>query len=337
MKIFSDHPLKNYNTFSIDVNAKFFVEINSITNVNELLNSKEYLNEPTLLIGGGSNILFTNNYDGLICKVSLDGIKFIDEDDESVLLEAAAGVDWNDFVRYTIKNNYGGVENLILIPGTVGAAPIQNIGAYGQKLADTFHSLEGIMLENGENKTLLKDDCKFAYRDSIFKNELKNKFVITSVKFRLNKNPIAQISYQDVKEEVENQHIDNPTIKDVSDIVLKIRKAKLPDPEELSNAGSFFKNPVISIEMYKSINDIYPDLKSYPADENNVKIPAAWLIEKCGLKGKKVGNVATYPNQPLVIVNYGATGKEVLDFANMIRENVQNIFDVKLEYEVNII
>ena len=337
MKIVTNHPLKDYNTFGIDVKAKLFVEINSVEDINELLRSKEFINEPKFILGGGSNLLFTKDYNGLICKISIPGIRVIEEDDQNVLIEAGAGVLWDDLVNFAIENNYGGIENLILIPGTVGAAPIQNIGAYGQELAETFHSVNGVLLESVETKTLLKDECKFGYRDSIFKNELKNIIIITSVRLRLNKNPKSQLSYQEVKNDSENQDISNPTIKDVSRLITKIRRAKLPDPKELRNAGSFFKNPVIPLEKYESISDTYPDLKCYPVDDDNVKIPAAWLIEKCGLKGKREGNIGTYENQPLVIVNYGASGKEVLDFATMIRESVDEMFNIFLEFEVNII
>ena len=337
MKLLTNHPLEKYNTFGIDVNAKLFVEINSVEDINELLRSKEFINEPKFILGGGSNLLFTKDYDGLICKISIPGISVIEEDDQNVLIEAGAGVLWDDLVSYAIENNYGGIENLILIPGTVGAAPIQNIGAYGQELAETFHSVNGVLLESGMTKTFIKDECKFGYRDSIFKNELKNKIIITSVRLRLNKNPKAQLSYQEVKIEIENRNVINPSIKDVSRLITKIRSAKLPDPKELRNAGSFFKNPVIPLEKYKSISDTYPDLKCYPVDDDNVKIPAASLIEKCGLKGMRKGNVGTHKNQSLVIVNYGATGKEVLDFATIIRGSVDEMFNISLEFEVNII
>lgn len=336
MKILTEHSLANYNTFGVDVTAKFFVRLNSIEDIDELFSDKEIMKESKLILGGGSNILFTKDFDGLVCKMLIGGIEIIEENDRSVLIEAGAGVLWDDLVNYAIENNFGGIENLILIPGTVGAAPIQNIGAYGQKLSDTIHSVDGIFSETGEIKSFLKHDCKFGYRDSIFKNEIKNKFIITSVRLRLIKNPSAQLAYEEVKDEIEKQKINNPTIKDVSGLIEKIREIKLPDPKKINNAGSFFKNPVITVEKYKSINDIYPDLKCYPAEENCVKIPAAWLIEKCGFKGKRVGNVASYPNQPLVIVNYGATGKEVLEFANIIKESVYKMFDIQLEYEVNI-
>jgi UDP-N-acetylmuramate dehydrogenase len=337
MKILTNHSLENYSTFGIDVKAKLFVEINSVDEINLLLRSKDFINEPKFILGGGSNLLFTKDYDGLICKISIPGINVIEEDDQKVLIEAGAGVLWDDLVSYAIENNYGGIENLILIPGTVGAAPIQNIGAYGQELAETFHSAIGVLLESGETKTFIKDECKFGYRDSIFKNEWENKTIITSVRLKLNNNPKAQLSYHEVKNEIENQNIINPTIKDVSRLITTIRRAKLPDPNELRNAGSFFKNPVIPLEKYKSISDTYPDLKCYPVDDDNVKIPAAWLIEKCGLKGKRKENVGTHKNQPLVIVNYGASGKEVLDFATMIIESVNEMFSISLEFEVNII
>jgi len=338
MKILTNHPLKNYCTFGIDVKAKLFVEINSAEDVTELLRNEKFTNEHKLILGGGSNQLFTKDFDGLICKISISGISVVEEDDQNVLIEAGAGVLWDDLVKYAIENNYGGIENLTLIPGTVGAAPIQNIGAYGQELAETFQSLNGIFIKTGERKTFTKDDCKFGYRDSLFKNELKNKIIINCVRLKLNKNPKAQLSYQEVQNGIENQNIINPTIKDVSNLITKIRRAKLPDPKALKNAGSFFKNPVISVEKYEGIIETYPDLKCYPVDNDNVKIPAAWLIEKCGLKGKRKGNVGTHKKQSLVIVNYGgATGNQVLEFATEIRESVDEVFNISLEYEVNII
>ena len=242
MEILTNHPLENYSTFGIDVISKLFVEITTVDDINELLRSKEFINEPNFTLGGGSNLLFTKNFDGLICKMSIPGIHIIEEDDQNVLIEAGAGVLWDDLVSYAIENNYGGIENLILIPGRVGAAPIQNIGAYGQELVETFHSVNGVLVESGETKTFIKDECKFGYRDSIFKNELKNKIIITSVRLRLIKKPKAQLSYQEVKIEIENQNVINPTIKDVSRLITKIRRGRLPDPKELRNAGSFFKN-----------------------------------------------------------------------------------------------
>ena len=338
MEILINHPLKNHSTFGIDVKSKLFVGINSAEDVTELLRNEKFANEHKLILGGGSNLLFTKDFEGLVCKISISGISLVEEDDQNVLIEAGAGVLWDDLVKYAIENNYGGIENLTLIPGTVGAAPIQNIGAYGQELAEIFHSLNGILLESGETKIFIKDECNFGYRDSIFKNELKNKIIITSVRLRLNKNPATQLSYQEVKNEIENQNVINPTIKDISRLIKRIRRSKLPNPGELKNAGSFFKNPVISVEKFKSINETYPDLKCYPVDDDNVKIPAAWLIEKCGLKGKRKGNVGTHKNQSLVIVNYGgATGNQVLEFAREIRKNVDEMFNISLEYEVNII
>jgi UDP-N-acetylmuramate dehydrogenase len=338
MKIFEDHPLIKYNTFGIDVKAKLFVETNSAEDVTELLRNEKFTNEHKLILGGGSNLLFTKDFNGLICKISISGINIVEEDDQSVLIEAGAGVLWNDLVNFAIENNYGGIENLSMIPGTVGAAPIQNIGAYGQELAETFYSLDGILFETGKAKTFAKDECNFGYRDSIFKNELKNKIIINSVRLKLSKNPEINLSYQEIMDEVQNQDIVNPSIKDVSELIAKIRNNKLPGPKEVKNAGSFFKNPVISIEKYENIGDIYPDLKSYPVDDDNVKIPAAWLIEKCGLKGKRKGSVGAHQNQPLVIINHGdATGKEVLEFAKMIRKSVEELFNISLEFEVNII
>jgi len=253
-------------------------------------------------------------------------------------VEAGAGVMWDELVNYCIDNNIGGIENLSYIPGTVGAAPIQNIGAYGQELVDTFYELNGFYVDTCEMKNFNKSECSFSYRDSIFKNELKNKFVITSVRLTLNKNPDANLSYNPVKEEAEKRNIKHPTIKDIREIVIDIRKNKLPNPVEIGNAGSFFKNPVITKEKFNVLEKEYPDLKYFPVDEYNVKIPAAWLIEKCGWKGRRIGDAGTHKIQPLVIVNYGnASGKEIYEISAMIKNDVETNFDITLENEVNIL
>ncbi len=338
MKVVENISLKNLNTFGVDVNSKYFVEIYSEEELKQVLNSEEYSNQQKLILGGGSNLLFTKDFNGLVIKNSISGIKLLDEDSNKVIVETGAGVIWDELVKYCIDKNIGGIENLSYIPGTVGAAPIQNIGAYGQELEETFYELNGIYIDSCETKNFNKSGCSFSYRSSIFKNELKNKFIITSVRLELNKNPNVNLSYNPVKEEAEKRNIKHPTIKDIREIVINIRKSKLPDPVEIGNAGSFFKNPVIAKEKFKVLKKEYPDLKHFFVDEDNVKIPAAWLIEKCGWKGKRIGDAGTHEKQPLVIVNYGnASGKEIYEISTMIKIDVKTNFDISLENEVNIL
>ena len=331
--------LKNLNTFGVEAKAKLFAEVFSEEELVELIGQiKKMKPERKLILGDGSNILFTKDFEGMIIKVSISGINVIEENDESVLIEAGAGVIWNELVKYCVERNFGGIENLTLIPGTVGAAPIQNIGAYGQELADTFISLNGVFVETGEQKTFSKNDCKFSYRSSIFKEELKNKFIITSVRFRLSKHSAPNTSYKILKEYLSVKKITNPTIRDISNSVAEIRKSKLPDPAMMGNAGSFFKNPVLNENSFRSLKAEYPDIVSFSSDSGQIKISAGWLIEKCGWKGKRVGDVGTSPDHALVICNLGnATGAEILEFAMRIKEEVANKFGIKLEEEVNIL
>jgi UDP-N-acetylmuramate dehydrogenase len=338
MKTEKNISLKNLNTFGVDVKSKYFVEINSEEELNQVLNSEGYANHQKLILGSGSNILFTKDFDGLVIKNSISRIKLLDGDINKVIVEAGAGVIWEELVQYCVDRNYGGIENLSYIPGTVGAAPIQNIGAYGQELEETFYELNGVYIDSCKTKIFKKSECGFSYRSSIFKDKLKNKFFITSVRLKLSRNPDVNLSYNPVKEEVEKRNIKHPTIKDIREIVIGIRKSKLPDPNELGNAGSFFKNPVITKEKYEILKVEHHDLKHFFVDEDNLKIPAAWLIEKCGWKGKRIGNTGTHKMQPLVIVNYGnASGKEIYEISTMIKNDVKKIFDITLENEVNIL
>jgi len=338
MKIIENHSLKNLNTFGVDVKARYIAEIFSEDDLLKLLAGKEFENVRKFVLGGGSNILFTKDFKGLIIKNSIPGIKIIDEDDEFIIVETGAGVNWDDFVSYCVEKKWGGVENLSLIPGTVGAAPIQNIGAYGQELKNAFYNLEGIFIETGEKKIFDNTDCKFGYRESIFKNELKNKFVITSVGLKLNKKPEINISYPSLREELNHRKISNPKIKDIRKIVIDIRNSKLPDPKIVGNAGSFFKNPVVRQEKYELLKEKYPDLNFYPVDDYHVKLSAAALIEKCGWKGKRIGKCGSYEKQPLVIVNYGgATAGEILELADNIKSCVDENFGITLQQEVNLI
>ena len=338
MKLAEDHSIKSLNTFGIDVKAKYIAEIFTKDELCKLLADKQYENIRKFVLGGGSNILFTKDYDGLIIKNSITGIKIIEEDKEFVIVEAGAGVNWDDFVSYCVEKRWGGIENLSLIPGTVGAAPLQNIGAYGQELKNVFYNLEGVHIESGEKKNFNITECSFGYRNSIFKNELKNEYVIIKVCLKLNKNPEINLSYPSVREELNNRKISRPVVKDLRKIVIDIRKAKLPDPKIIGNAGSFFKNPVISNEKFQILKSKYPDLNFYPVDDFHIKLSAAALIEKCGWKGKRIGNCGSYEKQPLVLVNYGgATAEDILNLANSIRSSVEEKFEISLDREVILI
>jgi UDP-N-acetylmuramate dehydrogenase len=333
-----NHSLKNYNTFGVDVKSKLFAEVKSENDLLKIISDKNLKEEKKIILGGGSNILFTKNFDGLILKISIAGIKIIEEDENNSLIEAGAGVVWDDLVSFCVQRNYGGIENLTLIPGTVGAAPIQNIGAYGHELADTFVSLNGIFLENLEQKTFNKDQCGFSYRSSVFKEKLKNNFIVSSIRLLLSKKTNPNISYNSLQEYISKNRIQNPTLKDLSEAVASIRRSKLPEPKHIGNAGSFFKNPVLINDEFNKIKSEYPDVVNFPSEGEITKISAGWLIEKCGWKGKRVVDVGTYPDHALVICNFGnASGAEILEFAMRIKEEVQRKFGIKLEEEVNIL
>ena len=333
MKINKEASLKKYNTFNVSETANFIYEVQEISELKGILSESK---GKILILGGGSNILFTKRFEGIIINIKNKGIKVISENKDSLLVEVCAGENWNDFVIWAVENNYGGIENLSLIPGNVGAAPIQNIGAYGVELKDIFYSCSGIELDSLKEFEMNKSECKFSYRNSIFKNELKDKVVITSIKLYLTKdNHHFNIAYKDLKESLSNSEL---SLKVISDEVIKIRQSKLPDHKSVGNCGSFFKNPIVSLSKLKKIKAVYPNLPSFKIDSNNYKIPAAWLIEKSGFKERGNKNVGVYENQPLVIINHGsATGKEILDFANEIKETIYNNFNIQLEEEVLII
>lgn len=338
MEIRQNFSLKNINTFGLDVSAKLFIEIFSEEELFEVLEDKKLKTSSKFFLGGGSNVLFKDNYDGLVIKNSIPGIKIINENSDTVLLKIGAGEIWNDVVNFAVNRNFGGIENLILIPGTAGAAPIQNIGAYGMELKDTFDSLEGIFLEDLSKRTFSNNECKFTYRNSIFKNQLKNKFVITSINLLMNKNPEFKLEYGNVKEEIEKLELEKININDVAKVIRKIRMEKLPDPKIFGNAGSFFKNPEISSKKFDELYSKYSELKGYPAGDDKIKISAAWLIEKSGWKGKRIGNVEAYFKQPLVLINLGnAESSEVINFADQIKKSVFDLFGITLTEEVNVI
>lgn len=333
MKINKEASLKKFNTFNVSETANFIYEVEEISELKGILSDSK---GKILILGGGSNILFTKRFEGTIINLKNKGIKVVSENKDSILVEVCAGENWNDFVIWAVENNYGGIENLSLIPGNVGAAPIQNIGAYGVELKDIFYSCSGIELDSLKEFEMNKSECKFSYRNSIFKNELKDKVVITSIKLNLTKdNHHFNIAYKDLKENLSNSEL---SLKVISDEVIKIRQSKLPDHKSVGNCGSFFKNPIVSLSKLKKIKAVYPNLPSFKIDSNNYKIPAAWLIEKSGFKERGNKNVGVYENQPLVIINHGsATGKEILDFANEIKETIYNNFNIQLEEEVLII
>lgn len=337
MNILEHISLKNYNTFGIDVQARALTKVLCENDLRESLTLKEFSSLPKLVIGGGSNILLTKDFSGLVIINSIPGIKIIDEDNSTVLVEAGSGVLWHELVLFCVDRNYGGVENMSLIPGTAGAAPLQNIGAYGQELKDVFFSLKGISTIDLDEKNYFNQECNFGYRDSIFKHELKGGFIITQVTLRLKKNPVVNLNYAAIKNEIEKLHLQNVTIKDISNVVCAIRKAKLPDPEILGNAGSFFKNPEIDSAKFEELKKEFPDISGHVTSDSRVKLAAGWLIEKCGWKGKRTGNVGSHSTQALVLVNYGgATGKEVLQLAKDIKNSVYDKFGINLLEEVNI-
>tara|TARA_R110000868_G_scaffold258628_3_gene516179 strand:- start:8765 stop:9781 length:1017 start_codon:yes stop_codon:yes gene_type:complete len=337
MEIQKDISLKKYNTFGIDAKAKFFCEIKSIEGLKKILELKDY---PHLFVlGGGSNMLITKDLDSLVIYINIKGIEIVRENSDEVVIKVNAGENWHQMVLWTLDKNYGGLENLSLIPGNTGTAPIQNIGAYGVELKDTFVSCEAMEIATQKLKTFSKEDCRFGYRDSYFKNEGLGKYIITSVNFKLSKrNHNLNIGYGAIVTELENNGVTDPGIRDVSNAVIAIRKSKLPDPKELGNSGSFFKNPVVSKQEFDKFTKIYPDAPFYTVSENEYKIPAGWLIEQCGFKGKRFGDAGVHKYQALVLVNYGnATGKEIIDLAEKIIESVQERFGIGITPEVNII
>ena len=330
--------LKNLNTFGIEAQASYYAEVSSTDELKTILSDHSVIKEPLLILGGGSNLLFTQNFNGLVLHNKIKGIKIDKETQEDVLVHAGAGELWHEFVLFCINKNLGGIENLSLIPGTVGASPIQNIGAYGVEIKDTFHSLEAFHIKTGETKIFLSEECNFGYRTSIFKTDLKGQYIITGVTFRLKKNPVFNTSYGAIQDTLHQMGIKNPTVKSISDAVIQIRRSKLPDPAEIGNAGSFFKNPEISLSHFDKIKSAYPDVPSYNTVPGMMKVPAGWLIEQCGWKGKVIGNTGVHKNQALVLVNYGeAKGNEIKELSKDIQHSVKEKFGVALETEVNII
>ncbi len=338
MEIQKNYPLKNLNTFGLDAKAQLFANVKSEEQLQLLLTDENFKDLPKFILGGGSNILLKSDFEGLVIKISIPGIEIVEEYDDSVLIKAGAGELWHDLVLFSVGRNLGGIENLSLIPGTVGAAPMQNIGAYGQEISDTFEKLEGFYSGNGKKEVFEKGQCKFGYRNSIFKIELKNKFVITSVFLRLNKNPELKLDYGTIRQEIDKLEKKEIAVADVSEVICKIRQSKLPDPKQIGNAGSFFKNPEVTQEQFNNLKTKYPEIVGYPIDDKKVKLAGGWLIENCGWKGKKIGKVGSHLKQALVLVNYGdANGTDILNLAKDIKDSVFEKFNVMLEEEINII
>lgn len=337
MNIQENISLKEYNTFGIAANAKFFVEINSVLQLQKALQLSAYPEK--FIISGGSNMLLTKDIDALVLHIHMKGISVFEEDNDSVIIKVMAGENWHNLVLWTLDNDYGGIENLSLIPGNTGTAPIQNIGAYGVELKDVFISCEAMHIQTQELKEFTKEDCKFGYRDSIFKNESKGQYIITSVKLKLTKNTHRlNTFYGAIEEELQVNQIIHPTIKDISNAVVAIRKRKLPDPKEIGNSGSFFKNPVVSKKTFEAFRKNNPDAPFYDMGNKTYKIPAGWLIEQSGYKGKRFGDAGVHQKQALVLVNYGnATGEEILGLAYKIKKEVLNKFKIRIVPEVNII
>lgn len=337
MQIHSNYSLRTLNTFGVEAIAARFTEINSEADLSALFAESEWKDLPRLILGGGSNMLFTADYPGLVIHMKIPGIRF-ERSGDDIYVTAGAGVVWNDLVNYCVDHEFAGIENLSLIPGSVGASPVQNIGAYGVELQDVFHSCRAFEIATGNIRVFSKDDCRFSYRDSVFKSELKGQYIITEVSFKLSVNFNPKLSYGAITEELQKRGITEPSIREVSSVVSHIRVSKLPDPSTIGNAGSFFKNPIIPLSQFEKLKDQFPDMVNFPAGQGFVKIAAGWLIESCGWKGKVVGNTGTWKNQALVLVNHGgSTGSEIYEFSEQVIESVNLKFGITLEREVNII
>jgi UDP-N-acetylmuramate dehydrogenase len=330
--------LKDLNTFGIHAQARYYVRIDSIQHLYDLLLHKTLQTLPRLILGGGSNLLFLNDFKGIVIHMAISGIATIKEDQAHVWVKAGAGVNWHTLVLHCVKNGYAGIENLSLIPGTVGAAPMQNIGAYGVTLSEAFESLEAMEIHSGEVHTFGKENCAFGYRDSIFKNTLKEQYIILSVTLKLQKKPIFRTTYGVLQSTLKAMNIQELSIKTISDAVIHLRQSNLPDPTRLGNAGSFFKNPIITQQRFEQLKQVHPNMPGYAQPEGQVKVPAAWLIERCGWKGNKRGTVGVHQQHALVLVNYGGgTGQDVYQLAQDIQQSVTDLFNIGIMPEVNLI
>lgn len=338
MHVYLNESLQPYNTFGLNVYADYFIPVDSAETLKEALSDKSLEGQQFLILGGGSNVLFTAPWAGVVLHNRIRGIETVKETDDHVYIKAGSGEVWHELVLHAIDKGLGGLENLSLIPGSVGASPMQNIGAYGVEIKDTFHELEALDLNDHSIRTFNHAECKFGYRESVFKHELKNKYFILSVTYRLDKVPVLNTSYGAIRQELEKQDITAPDIRDVSNAIIAIRRSKLPDPKELGNSGSFFKNPEVSADVYNALHGKYPSIAVYQLPDGRYKLAAGWMIEQCGWKGKRVGETGSHKDQALVLVNYGhAKGREIYDLALAIRESVYEKFGVLIDPEVNVI
>lgn len=337
MQIEHNIALKPFNTFGIDVFAKHYISVKSISELKKVLSLNKY--PEFFILGGGSNMLLTKDVEALVIHINLKGITILSQTEDFVLVQANAGENWHEFVLWCLNKDFGGLENMSLIPGNVGTAPIQNIGAYGIELKDSFVSCDALNIETKTIKTFNKEDCQFDYRNSVFKQQEKGKYIICNVTFKLSKNKhTLHTSYGSISEQLTEMKIEQPTIQDVSNAVIKIRQSKLPDPKKIGNSGSFFKNPVISKKSYLKLKENFQDIPGYPVSETEIKVPAGWLIEKAGFKGKQFGNYGVHKNQALVLVNYGnAKGSDILGLSKLIQNTIITIFNISIEAEVNIL
>ena len=332
-----DVSLKNFNTFGIDVSSKLFSQAENEDHVRNVIQSTEFMRNSSLILGGGSNVLFTKNFDGIVLRNHIQGIEVIEETKEYVLVKVGGGVVWHDFVLHCIKKGWHGVENLSLIPGNVGASPMQNIGAYGVEIKEVFHELEAIHLQTGEIHYFNNSACEFGYRESVFKNKLKGQYLISRVIYKLSKKGNYTISYGAIEKQLESMGVQELSAKSISDAVIAIRQSKLPDPKKIGNSGSFFKNPIVDKSTYHMVKSNFPDVVAYSAGKGFMKLAAGWLIEKAGWKGKTFDNYGVHKHQALVLVNYGgASGKEIYDLSAEILDSIKEKFGVQLEREVNI-
>ena len=338
MIIQKDIQLKPFNTFGIEATAKYFIEVSSIEQLQEILQNPDYQSTERLILGGGSNMLLTKDFDGLVIKITIKGFEVVNENEDNIWLKVGAGVVWHDLVLQCVNHNYAGMENLSLIPGTVGAAPMQNIGAYGIEIKEIFEELQALEIATGEIKNFDKAMCNFGYRESIFKHEAKGKYIILNVTFKLNKRPTFHIEYGAIKDTLAEMNISEMSIKSISDAVIHIRQSKLPNPAEIGNAGSFFKNPEIPNSQFETLKAQFPTIPSYPVSDTTTKVPAGWLIEQAGWKGQRFGNVGVHAKQALVLVNYGGgKGEEIKDLSQKIQASVKEKFEIQLSVEVNFI
>ena len=337
MQIKQNVSLKTYNTFGINVKAKHFVSVTSIDELKQVLSLQEFPNK--FILSGGSNMLLTKDIDALVIHLNLKGISLVSEKNNSVTVKAYAGENWHEFVIWCLKHDFGGLENLSLIPGNVGTAPIQNIGAYGVELKDIFISCDAIHITTQTLHTFTNSDCNFEYRNSIFKEHEKGNYIIISVTFRLSKNNhVLNTNYGAITDQLKKMDIADPTIQDISKAIITIRESKLPNPKEIGNSGSFFKNPVISTQHYNTLKTNFPNMPSYTVSDEKMKIPAGWLIEYAGFKGKRFGNYGVHDKQALVLVNYDdAKGSDIFKLSVLIQKTIKRLFGISIEVEVNIL